>query len=588
MAGRPANLRINVTSDSTQATQDLANLERDTVKSMSGLARTAGAAAAAAGVAIGAALAEGIRGAIEREQVGATIAAQLGGTTQDAKRYGKLASKLYSEGLVEDMATAGQAIRKVLQEGIVQEGPASERALEGISRKVSDLGTAFGEDVGAVTRAVGQLMRTGLARDADHALDLITTGLTGVANRSDDLLDTVNEYSTQWRDLGLTGEQALGLLTQGLKNGARDSDIVADALKELNIRVKDKSASDALVKLGLDAEALADAFASGGQPAADGLDKILDAIRAIKDPSEQSATAVELLGTQSEDMSAALLGLDLSTAVTEIGNVGGAAQAVGDTLKNTTNTELQVFIRRLKEELADAALKYALPALRELATFLTEGLDPALRSIGDWFVDVKNKAEPLAEFFKGDEGLNAQTKKLWENLQELNRNLGWFWDLLGLILIILGGGLLVTLQSLVITLAFITGFLSKIAGWIQAVYDWIVKPGWQGWLDRLLSVGEVLKTIADWIKKIADFDIGGILNSLNPLNLASSFTVAGDSSGGAFAAFAAADAPPPVSLRTQTTVTVLLDGAPIRATVRQQVRSAMTADGARYLAGGWA
>ncbi len=58
-----------------------------------------------------------------------------------------------------------------------------------------------------------------------HALDLITKATTGIANRSDDLLATVNEYlDAQWRDLGITGEQALGLLTQGLQGaGARDS-----------------------------------------------------------------------------------------------------------------------------------------------------------------------------------------------------------------------------------------------------------------------------------------------------------------------------------------------------------------------------
>lgn len=591
MAGRPANLRINVTSDSRQATEDLGNLERDTVRSMGGLARGAGAAAAAAGAAIGVALATGITTAIEREKVGSQIAAQLGGTSKDAERYGKLAGKLYSEGLVEDMGEAGQAIRKVLQEGIVEQGPGTEKALESISRKVSDLGAAFGEDVGAVTRAVGQLMRTGLARDADHALDLITTGLTGIANRSDDLLDTVNEYATQWRDLGITGEEALGLLSQGLQAGARDSDIVADALKELNIRVKDKSAADALKTLGLDAEALADAFAEGGPRAKEGLDDILDAINAVRDPSDQSAIAVGLLGTQAEDLSEALLGLDVTTAVEEIGKVEGAAQAAGDVMRDNTNTELEIFIRRLKLELADAVEKYALPAIRGLSAVLTDNLLPALSSLGNWFKDVKEKAEPLGAFFKGDEGLNAQTKKLWENLKTLNENLGWLYELLKPILLLLAAGLLATLQSLVILLAFIAQVLGIIAGWIQSVYDWIVKPGWQGWLDRLISIGKVFKEIWDWIKKIKDFDLGSIIGSFNPLNLASSFSVSGGAPGdapSALMALAGPGAPPPVTLRTQAHVTVLLDGAPIRATVRTQVRSAMQADGARYLAGGWA
>lgn len=591
MAGRPANLRINVTSDSRQATTDLANLERETVRSMGGLARGAGAAAAAAGAAIGVALVAGITTAVEREKVGSQIAAQLGGTTKDAERYGKLAGKLYSEGLVEDMGEAGQAIRKVLQEGIVQQGPGTEKALENISRKVSDLGAAFGEDVGAVTRAVGQLMRTGLARDADHALDLITKGLTGIANRSDDLLDTVNEYATQWRDLGITGEEALGLLSQGLQAGARDSDIVADALKELNIRVKDKSAADALKTLGLDAEALADAFAEGGPRAKEGLDDILDAINAVKDPSDQSAIAVGLLGTQAEDLSEALLGLDVTTAVEQIGEVEGAAKAAGDVMRDNTNTELEVFIRRLKLELAEAVEKYALPAIRSLVAILDEKLNPSLQKLRDWFVDVKEKLAPLKDFFTGDASIPDAFKDLWTEVQNLNRELGWLWAILGPLLLVLGGALLTGLLVVLKVLTFIAQVIGTVAGWIQNIYDWIVKPGWQGWLDRLISIGKVFKEIWDWIKKIKDFDLGSIIGSFNPLNLASSFSVSGGAPGdapSALMALAGPGAPPPVTLRTQAHVTVLLDGAPIRATVRTQVRSAMQADGARYLAGGWA
>jgi phage-related minor tail protein len=584
MAGRPANLRINVTSDSEQAVRDIGNLESSTAKSLSGLARSGGIAAAAAGAAIGAALIGGIETAVEREKVGSQIAAQLGAGSDDARRYGKLAGKLYSEGVIEDMATAGEAIREVLQEGIVKQGPASEAALEGISRKVADLGTAFGEDVGAVTRAVGQLLRTGLARDADHALDLITKGLTGIANRSDDLLDTVNEYSTQWRDLGITGEQALGLLTQGLQAGARDSDIVADALKELNIRVKDKSAAEALKALGLNAEYLADAFARGGQPAADGLDLILDAIRAIKDPSDQSAAAVAVLGTQSEDLSKALLGLDVTTAVSALGEYQGAAEQVGTTLKDNTNTELQVLIRRLKDELADAIITYALPAVRELTTWLNENLNPALRDVGQWFVDVKNAGAPLAEFFKGDEGINNQVKELWENTKELNSNLEWFWKLLGLILLVIGAGLLATLQSLLLTLSFIVQAVSLLAGFIQSVYDWIVKPGWQGWLERIIGIGKALKEMWDWLSKIGSFDFSDIFSLDIPGVSLSSFSGGGSS----LSLLADAAAPPPVRLQSRTAVNVYLDGAPLRAMVRTQVRTQAQQDGARYLAGGWA
>ena len=60
-------------------------------------------------------------------------------------------------------------------------------------------------------------------------------------NNSEDFLDTVNEYGTQFRKLGLTGAESIGLMSQAVKAGARDTDLAADALKEFSIRAIDGS-----------------------------------------------------------------------------------------------------------------------------------------------------------------------------------------------------------------------------------------------------------------------------------------------------------------------------------------------------------
>jgi hypothetical protein len=98
-------------------------------------------------------------------------------------------------------------------------------------------------------------MRTGLAKNAQDALNIVTVGFQAGDDKAGDFLDTLNEYGTQFRKLGLDGKEATGLISQGLKAGARDGDLVADALKEFSIRAVDgsKTTKKGFEALGLSA-----------------------------------------------------------------------------------------------------------------------------------------------------------------------------------------------------------------------------------------------------------------------------------------------------------------------------------------------
>ncbi len=54
---------------------------------------------------------------------------------------------------------------------------------------------------------------------------------------SEDLVDTVTEYGTQWKNTGLSGATALGLMRQAAAAGWKDTDKLGDAFKELYLRV---------------------------------------------------------------------------------------------------------------------------------------------------------------------------------------------------------------------------------------------------------------------------------------------------------------------------------------------------------------
>ncbi len=208
---------------------------------------------------------------------------------------------------------------------------------------LSTISTILGVEIPEAARAAGQLIRTGLAANAREALDIITAGQREGLNVSGDWIDTITEYSTQFRKLGLTGADAIGILKQGLQGGARDTDKMADALKELSIRAVDgsKTTTQAFEALGLNATDTAAKFAQGGQIARDAFGQVTDKIRGIQDPLVQSKIAVALMGTQAEDLGAAFTKIDLSKAASSIKEVQGATQNAADTALKTSQSEWQ-------------------------------------------------------------------------------------------------------------------------------------------------------------------------------------------------------------------------------------------------------
>ncbi|WP_233416669.1 phage tail tape measure protein, partial [Streptomyces sp. N35] len=176
----------------------------------------------------------GLTQALDQGQVTARLGAQLGATPAEAAKYGKIAGQLYSKGVTGDFQQAADAIRATMTAGLAPPG-ATTAQLEQISTKAADLANTFEVDLGQATNAVGQMMKTGLAANADEAFDVMTRGFQVMGPRADDLADTFNEYSVQFQNMGLSAEMATGILAQGMKAGARDTDLVADTIKEFSL-----------------------------------------------------------------------------------------------------------------------------------------------------------------------------------------------------------------------------------------------------------------------------------------------------------------------------------------------------------------
>lgn len=303
-----------------------------------------------AGAAAGAAITAAVVDSMGREVGTDRVAAALGLTPEDARRVAGVSADIYKGAWGESTDEVNAALQAVML-NISGMSTASDAELKAVTTTAMDLANAFGIDVTGATAAVGTMMKTGMAGSAQEAFDIITAGFQAGVDKRGDFLDTLTEYSTQFQKLGIDGTLATGLLSQGLEGGARDADKVADALKELSIRAIDgsQSTADAYALLGLNGEQMTAQFAAGGESASAALQTVLDSLRNMDDPVAQSAAAVGLFGTQAEDLGAALYSLDPSTAVSTLGQVGGAAEEMGAVLNDNVATDIEGFKRGLQD-----------------------------------------------------------------------------------------------------------------------------------------------------------------------------------------------------------------------------------------------
>ncbi|MFE9450630.1 phage tail tape measure protein [Streptomyces sp. NPDC006739] len=336
------------------------------------------------GVAAGALLMTGFGQALEQGQITGKLGAQLGATPAEAKKYGEIAGAMYADAVTEDFQGAADAISATMRAGIAPPD-ATNAQIQSIATKVSDLASTFELDLGQTANAVGQMLKTGLAKNGTEALDVLTKGLQNMGPRADDIADTFNEYSTIFRNIGLDATTATGLMSQGLKAGARDTDVVADSLKEFLLTVQGggPEVDKAFASIGLNGKEMQAAFTEGGPKASAALDKIFDSMRQIKDPAERNALAVALFKTKSEDMQAALYALDPSKAVDTLGQVGGAAGKMGDSLRDNAGVKIEAFKRGAMQTLTEFIGNTVLPVLTSLFSFVSEhsGVFTALAAI---------------------------------------------------------------------------------------------------------------------------------------------------------------------------------------------------------------
>ncbi|TLQ45750.1 phage tail tape measure protein [Streptomyces marianii] len=326
-------------------------------------------AAATAGAGFAAALGVGIMANLDAEAAGDKLAAQLGVGPAEAAELSEVAASVYENAWGDSIQTVNEAIRGVYKN--IGDVSQAEGGLEGITTKALAIAETFDQDLNMATAAAGQLMRTGLADSADEAFDIITVGLQGSADKAGDLLETFNEYSIQFKRVGLDGQTAVGLISQAMKAGARDSDQVADALGQFGERALagGTAVDDAFKSIGLNSQTMAKLLNKGGASAEQALQMTMDALRGTSSEQVKLNAAAALFGDPGNVMGQSLFALDPATAAASAGmdKAAGAANRMAAAVGDNPQAALESFKRKLIGDLGEAAGTFVQFAMRNQA-----------------------------------------------------------------------------------------------------------------------------------------------------------------------------------------------------------------------------
>jgi phage-related minor tail protein len=380
--------RLELQADTEQADNEIDQFGNRNTERMRTFGRNFALAAAAGIAAAGAAVGLALAGAMDVQASRSLLQAQLGLTAEESERAGRLAGQLWQGAYGESLDEVNTALRGVAT-NIGDLGSFSDEALTGMGAKALDLAKIMGEDVGRVTRGVGQLMRNGLAPDATTAFDLITAAAQRLpAEMQGELLDTVEEYGSDLSQLGLTGEQAFGALSAAVGAGARNVDLAADGFRELSIRAIDgsKTSADGFAMLGLNAEEMQRKFAAGGPTAAAATSEVIRALAGMNDAALQEQAGVALFGTKFEELGiAAITAMDPATSA--LTDFSGAADRAGAALNDNAATNIETFKRTLMGTFVDVLGGMVLPAVFAFTGVLVDTLGPGLAWLSQLFRD---------------------------------------------------------------------------------------------------------------------------------------------------------------------------------------------------------
>lgn len=344
------------------------------------------AAKVAAGVttaAIGAVGVASVKAYTEHQQAANSMAAATGAAGEQLEYLQDAMDTVYTDNYGESLQDVADAVslvdrnmKNISPDEIVE---ATEAALA--------LQDTFEYGVEESTRAAAAITKN-FGGSAKEAFSLIAAGAQNGLDYSGELIDTINEYSSQFSKLGFTADGMFQLLQSGADSTAWNLDKVGDAIKEFSIRAIDGSDTtvQAFQDLGYNANAMMETFAGGGEDANKAFFDVLNTLMDMDDQVKRDALGVALFGTMWEDLGAEAMQA-MADASTAAYDTQGALEQINSVRYNDLESAMQGVKRQAEGILwtiGEQLEPYILDGLNFLSATVIPNVQTAVEKLGGY------------------------------------------------------------------------------------------------------------------------------------------------------------------------------------------------------------
>lgn len=310
--------------------------------------------------------------ATEGDSALAMLEARTGATSSEMEGFEDVMYEVYNANYGESLGDVSEKLSTVIQ----MTDDLDNASLANVTKNAIALEDVFGFDIMESMRGVNSLMdQFGIT--SDQAFNLIVQGAQKGLNQNDDLLDTINEYSVQFKNAGYSADDMFNMLANGVESGTWSVDKLGDAVKEFNIRMSDGSAKDAVEALGFSWEKVSEDWGKGGDSAKEVFNMLVNELDGLETTTEGYNIGVGLLGTMYEDLG--------QEAVLALSNTEGAINSASDAMAqmdgaayDTLESSLSQLGRTVKAEVVQPIAEKLTPAIKDSVNFVNERAGPAV------------------------------------------------------------------------------------------------------------------------------------------------------------------------------------------------------------------
>ena len=310
--------------------------------------------------------------ATEGDSALAMLEARTGATSSEMEGFEDVMYEVYNANYGESLGDVSEKLSTVIQ----MTDDLDNASLANVTKNAIALEDVFGFDIKESMRGVNSLMdQFGIT--SDQAFNLIVQGAQKGLNQNDDLLDIINEYSVQFKNAGYSADDMFNMLANGAKSGTWSIDKLGDAVKEYNIRWNDGTSAEALEKLGLNADEMAEKVEGGAESSGKAMQQVMAALMCVEDEQERYILGQTLMGTMWEDLGAETV-LALSNTEGAINSASDAMAQMDSAAYDTLESSLSQLGRTVKAEVVQPIAEKLTPAIKDSVNFVNERVGPAV------------------------------------------------------------------------------------------------------------------------------------------------------------------------------------------------------------------